>query len=141
MMPVYLCHAAYIYIYTYVISAFSYLPASSTSNARALAWSVRRSRQDVFREGARTPDIANERVRCMYVRNEGRANAQLMTAIKKAIGLERHTPVGRKGIRFLFRNPAAEPLISRALAREFVGATQKDLETPSGDPGRVFFSA
>lgn len=50
------------------------------------------------------------------------------------------TPDGRKGIRFLFRNPAAEPLISRALAREFVGATQKDLETPSGDPGRVFFS-
>lgn len=52
-----------------------------------------------------------------------------------------HTPVGRKGIRFLFRNPAAEPLIIRALAREFVGATQKDPETPSGDPGRVFFSA
>ena len=52
-----------------------------------------------------------------------------------------HTPVGRKGIRFLFRNPAAEPLISRALVREFVGATQKDPETPSGDPGRVFFSA
>lgn len=50
------------------------------------------------------------------------------------------TPNGRKGIRFLFRNPAAEPLISRALAREFVGATQKDLETPSGDPERVFFS-
>lgn len=50
------------------------------------------------------------------------------------------TPDGRKGIRFLFRNPAAEPLISRALVREFVGATQKDLETPSGDPGRVFFS-
>lgn len=51
------------------------------------------------------------------------------------------TTVGRKGIRFLFRNPAAEPYNSRALAREFVGATQKDLETPSGDPGRVFFSA
>lgn len=50
------------------------------------------------------------------------------------------TPNGRKGFRFLFRNPAAEPLISRALAREFVGATQKDLETPSGDPERVFFS-
>lgn len=51
------------------------------------------------------------------------------------------TPNGRKGIRFLFRNPAAEPLISRALPKgEFVGATQKDLETPSGDPERVFFS-
>ncbi len=52
-----------------------------------------------------------------------------------------NTPVGRKGIRFLFRNPAAEPSKSRALVREFVGVTQKDLETPSGDPGRVFFSA
>ena len=50
-----------------------------------------------------------------------------------------HT-VGRKGIRFLFRNPAAEPFDNRALVREFVGVTQQDLETPSGDPGRVFFS-
>ena len=55
--------------------------------------------------------------------------------------LRTYTPIGRKGIRFLFRNLAAEPLISRALAREFVGVTQKDPETPSGDPGRVFFSA
>lgn len=53
---------------------------------------------------------------------------------------ERHTPVGRKGIRFLFRNPAAEPHTIRALVRVFVGVTQNDLETPSGDPGRVFFS-
>lgn len=52
----------------------------------------------------------------------------------------RHTPVGRKGIRFLFRNPAAEPHTIRALVRVFVGVTQNDLETPSGDPGRVFFS-
>lgn len=51
-----------------------------------------------------------------------------------------HTPVGRKGIRFLFRNPAAEPHTIRALERVFVGVTQNDLETPSGDPGRVFFS-
>lgn len=51
-----------------------------------------------------------------------------------------HTPVGRKGIRFLFRNPAAEPHTIRALVRVFVGVTQNDLETPSGDPGRVFFS-
>ena len=51
------------------------------------------------------------------------------------------TPVGRKGIRFLFRNPAAEPHTIRALVRVFVGVTQSDLETPSGDPGRVFFSA
>ena len=50
------------------------------------------------------------------------------------------TPVGRKGIRFLFRNPAAEPHTIRALARVFVGVTQSDLETPSGDPERVFFS-
>ena len=50
------------------------------------------------------------------------------------------TPVGRKGIRFLFRNPAAEPQKIRALARVFVGVTQSDLETPSGDPERVFFS-
>lgn len=28
----------------------------------------------------------------------------------------------------------------RALVRAFVGVTQHDLETPSGDPGRVFFS-
>ena len=41
-----------------------------------------------------------------------------------------YTPVGRKGIRFLFRNPAAEPQKIRALVREFVGATQSDLETP-----------
>ena len=53
---------------------------------------------------------------------------------------QRHTPVGRKGIRFLFRNPAAEPHTIRALVRVFVGVTQNDLETPSGDPGRVFFS-
>jgi hypothetical protein len=53
---------------------------------------------------------------------------------------DRHTPVGRKGIRFLFRNPAAEPHTIRALVRVFVGVTQNDLETPSGDPGRVFFS-
>ena len=37
--------------------------------------------------------------------------------------------------------PGAEPSLIRALVREFVGATQKDPETPSGDPGRVFFSA
>jgi len=46
----------------------------------------------------------------------------------------------RMGIRFLFRNPAAEPRTIRALARVLVGVTQQDLETPSGDPGRVSFS-
>lgn len=51
-----------------------------------------------------------------------------------------YTPVGRKGIRFQFRNPAAEPHTIRALVRVFVGVTQSDLETPSGDPRRVFFS-
>ena len=40
------------------------------------------------------------------------------------------TPVGRKGIRFLFRNLAAEPKKIRALVRVFVGVTQNDLETP-----------
>ena len=51
-----------------------------------------------------------------------------------------YTPIGRKGIRFQFRNPAAEPHKIRALVRVLVGVTQNDLETPSGDPERVFFS-
>ena len=49
------------------------------------------------------------------------------------------TPMGRKGIRFLFRNPTAEPHTIRALVRVFVGVTQNDLEKPSGDPETVFF--
>jgi len=61
-------------------------------------------------------------------------------AVRKERETRAHTPVGRKGIRFLFRNPAAEPHTIRALVRVFVGVTQNDLETPSGDPGRVFFS-
>ena len=60
--------------------------------------------------------------------------------VSKVLSLRQCTPVGRKGIRFLFRNPAAEPQTIRALVRVFVGVTQRDLETPSGDPGRVFFS-
>ena len=51
-----------------------------------------------------------------------------------------NTRIGRKGIRFLFRNPAAEPHTIRALVKVFVGVPQNDLDTPSGDLGRVFFS-
>ena len=50
-----------------------------------------------------------------------------------------NTPVGRKGIWFLFWNPAAESHTIRAPVRLLVGVTQNDLETPSGDPERVFF--
>ena len=50
------------------------------------------------------------------------------------------TTVGQKRIWFLFRNPAAEPHTIRAPVRLFVGVIQNDLETPSGKPGRVFFS-
>ena len=53
-----------------------------------------------------------------------------------------NTPIEQNGIRFLFRNPAAEPYTIRALVRMFIGVTQKknEQETPSGDPGIVFFS-
>ena len=51
-----------------------------------------------------------------------------------------NTPIGRKGIRFLFRNPAAEPHTIWALVKVFVGVTPNDLDTPSGELGRVFFS-
>ena len=44
-----------------------------------------------------------------------------------------NTRIGRKGIRFLFRNPAAEPHTIRALVKVFVGLPQNDLDTPSGD--------
>lgn len=83
---------------------------------------------------ARASERARARVRVLL------CAAPRSAAPRESSGGNRHTPVGRKGIRFLFRNPAAEPHTIRALVRVFVGVTQNDLETPSGDPGRVFFS-
>lgn len=58
------------------------------------------------------------------------------------MGSNRQTnaPVGRKGIRFLFRNPVAEPYFAGTRLRALVGVTQNDPETPAGGLGRVVFS-
>lgn len=97
----------------------------------AYTYSVRRALRAAFtRTGYPPPLRISRREREGEPRGRARAHATIET----------HTPVGRKGIRFLFRNPAAEPHTIRALVRVFVGVTQNDLETPSGDPGRVFFS-
>ncbi|KAK9701459.1 hypothetical protein QE152_g30544 [Popillia japonica] len=51
---------------------------------------------------------------------------------------ERLTPVGRKGIRFLFRNPAAEPLLSRALIQRVRRGNPKGPGDAVGRSGKSF---